>query len=149
VTYSSALSRAEFTVVVGQASGDPDLWDQMEVNGASPYFQFDFRLRSIGGPVSNVPRTGLTLQVDPVANDLDYACLKDDLVDVFQELYAGGDAIEQHGVKGTGTVVFTTLSLSGARGTFHAGIGDASDVIDGCFDVPVTPTNVVRDPPPG
>jgi hypothetical protein len=133
LTVGTALSDASFTLV--QTAGSPvQKLDRVNLNGASPYFDFVFHMKSVGGLV--------TAAGDPIGRDLTInggstslaGPLDDDQVDVGQLLEAAGASSDQAGRTGSGTVSISYLSSTELRATFHGSFGDPNDSVDGCFD---------------
>lgn len=121
----------------------PQFWDRLIMNGASPYFEFVFHVKSVGGDASmNQPRT-LMLQAGAGTqpNSLD-----DSLSDVGQTLQVGGANTEQQGLTNSGTISFSKLTMGEIDGVFHGSFGDTNDVVDGCFIM--YPSEIVTNPTP-
>jgi hypothetical protein len=130
LTVESQLSDAAFGVV--QVAGNPtQTLDRVSVTGLSPYFQFIFHMKSVGGVVQDTPdTTARTLTLNGGASKLTNP-LADDQVDVGQFLEVGGASADEEGQ--VGQVVITSLSSTELDGTFHGSFGDPEDVVDGCF----------------
>jgi hypothetical protein len=133
LTVESKLTDSTFTLVQAAGSTVQKL-DRVTLNGASPYFDFVFHLKSVGGLVTaagDMTQRDLTINGGSTSlmNPLD-----DDQVDVGQLLEAAGASADEAGRTGTGTVSITYLSTTELQGTFHGSFGDPTDVVDGCFD---------------
>jgi hypothetical protein len=129
--------------LVQSSPTNPELWDVLRMQGASPYFQFVLHVKSVGGDVSvDMPRS-LTLQAGAgaLANGLD-----DDLSDVGQTLQVGGANTEQEGLTNTGSITFNKLTKTEIDGVFHGSFGSTTDVVDGCFIM--YPSQIVTNPSP-
>lgn len=141
LTVESQLSGAAFGVV--QPAGDPtQTLDRVNLTGTSPYFQFIFHMKSVGGLVTPAGEaTTRTLTFNGGASRLANS-LADTQVDVGQFLEVGGASADQGAVTNSGTVVISYLSSTELRGTFHGAFGQSTDVVDGCFDVLPTETTI-------
>ena len=130
LTVESQLSDAAFGVVQPSGASEQSL-DRVQMSGTSPYFQFVFHIKSVGGVVSSTADgTQRTLELNSGAARMTNP-LVDDLVDVGQFLEVGGASSDQAGMNGS--VVITSLSATELRGTFHGSFGSPTDVVDGCF----------------
>ena len=143
LTVGGTLSQSVVALVQTDPSA-PQFWDRIIMNGASPYFDFVFHAKSVGGDVSvdDTPRM-LTLQAG--AGGL-ATTLADDLADVGQTLQVGGASTEEQGLTNSGSVTFTKLTTAEIDGVFHGSFGDTSDIVDGCFIM--YPNQVVINPSP-
>jgi hypothetical protein len=142
LTVGGTLSQSVVALVQTDASA-PQFWDRLIMNGASPYFEFVFHVKSVGGDVSvDMPRM-LTLQAGAgaLATGLD-----DDLSDVGQTLQVGGANTEQQGLSNSGSISFTKLTTTEIDGVFHGSFGDSTDIVDGCFIM--YPNQIVINPSP-
>jgi hypothetical protein len=141
LTVETALSDASFTLVQMAGSTVAKL-DRVNLNGASPYFDFVFHMKSVGGLVTAAgDATGRDLSINGGSTGL-MNPLDDDQVDVGQLLEAAGASSDQAGRTGSGTVSISYLSTTELRGTFHGSFGDPSDSVVGCFDAIPAETNV-------
>jgi hypothetical protein len=147
LTVETSLSDAGFGLV--EPPGDPtETMDRLNLTGTSPYFQFIFHVKSLGGVVTPAgDSTVRTLQINPGASRLTNP-LADDQVDVGQFLEVGGASADQQGQTSSGQVVITFLSSDEIKGTFHGNFGDSTDMVEGCFDAlaSVTTTNPAPTP---
>ena len=91
LTVGTTLSQATVALVQANAAA-PEFWDRIIMNGASPYFHFDFHVKSVGGDVSVDQPRMLTLHAGAGALATSIA---DDLADVGQTLQVGGASTEQ------------------------------------------------------
>jgi hypothetical protein len=141
LTVETQLSTAAFGVV--QPPGDStQTLDRVNLTGTSPYFQFIFHMKSVGGLVTTAGETTpRTLVLNGGASRLANS-LADTQVDVGQFLEVGGASSDQGAVTNSGTVQITYLSSTELRGTFHGAFGQSADVVDGCFDVLPSDTTV-------
>jgi hypothetical protein len=144
LTVGTTLSDAAFSVV--QESGKTEQqWDKADMTGASPYFQFVFHLKSIGGVVGMGMTDQRTLKIRGGANRVPNP-LADDQIDVNQALEAGNASAEEPGLTDSGTVEITLLSPTEMKGSFHGNFGSTKDTVDGCFDM--FPLKTVVNPSP-
>jgi hypothetical protein len=142
LTVGGTLSQSVLALVQTDPMA-PEFWDRLIMNGASPYFDFVFHVKSVGGDASvDAPRM-LTLQAGAgaLATGLD-----DDLSDVGQTLQVGGASTEQQGLSDSGTITFTKLSKPEIDGVFHGSFGAQADIVDGCFIM--YPSQIVINPSP-
>jgi hypothetical protein len=135
--------QASTVALVQEAPGAPELWDVLRMQGASPYFQFVFHVKSVGGDVSvDMPRSlGLRAGAGALDSGLD-----DAVSDVGQTLQVGGANTEQQGLSDSGTITFSKLTRGEIDGVFHGSFGATDDVVDGCFIM--YPTQTVTNPLP-
>lgn len=142
LTVGTTLASATAALVQAMP-GAPEYWDRLIMTGASPYFDFVFHMKSVGGNVDvDMPRT---LQLQAGAGALP-TTLDDDLTDVGQTLQVGGASTEQQGLSSSGSVTFTKLTRTELDGSFHGSFGTSGDVVDGCFIM--YPNQIVTNPTP-
>ena len=142
LTVGGTLSQST-VALVQTAPTAPEFWDRLVMNGASPYFDFVFHVKSVGGDASvDMPRT-LTLQAGAgsITGGLD-----DMLADVGQTLQVGGASTEEQGLSNSGTVTFNKLTKAEIDGVFHGSFGTTNDIVDGCFIM--YPSQIVTNPTP-
>jgi hypothetical protein len=140
LTVETSLTFSDYEVSSSLSSGPLRRVDGV---GQSPYFQFTFELRSVGGTVDQVYTQQRTFQVDPgastLANDLD-----DSMVDVAIRLDAAGSDVELPGLDQSGQIVVDYQARDEIRGRFHSAFASSNDVVDGCFDILPIDTRVVQ-----
>lgn len=147
LTVETSLSDVGLGVV--QRPGDTVVkLDRVNLTGASPYFQFVFHLKSVGGEVTAAgDATPRTLQLNASASGLPDP-LDDDQVNVGQFLEAGGASVDQQGLSSSGQLVISFQSLEEVKGAFHGEFGEATDSVDGCFDALAVETTTNPAPTP-
>jgi hypothetical protein len=144
LTIGTTLTSGQY-FLVQQPGSSVQLWDEAKLSGASPYFDFIFHLKSIGGTVGQNPGPARTLVINGVAPSLKNA-LDDDQVQAGQLLEVSNVSDDLPGLTNSGTVVVTSISMWELKGTFHGQFGGAIDVVDGCFDM--FPTQIEVNPTP-
>lgn len=129
--FSSPLSDSSLGLV--QPEGSPDrYYDILRMTGESPYFQFVLHLNSIGGQVG--PDLAPTLNLDGGARTQP-SPLADLELDGGVTLQVGGQSQEKAGITDSGSFIFTKLSATESRASFHGSFGTSTDQIEGCFIV--------------
>jgi hypothetical protein len=133
MTVQSLLTDAGYSIV--QAPGATERFlDEARMNGSSPYFDFVFHLKSVGGSLDAPIMTARTLTINGGAPAL-MNSLADGQVDVGQLLEAGGASAEEHAFTNSGSVLITYQSIDELKGTFAGAFGKADDTVTGCFDM--------------
>jgi hypothetical protein len=112
-------------------SGDRVL-EEARTHGRSPYFQFVFDMKSVGGRMAEgAARPARTLLVQPGAEDLD-GNLEDAAMELSLRLAVGSESVDLMGQQG-GSVTVASEGLHALSGTFDSGFGTAGDRVAGCF----------------
>ncbi|HXU74580.1 MAG TPA: hypothetical protein VN947_35035 [Polyangia bacterium] len=144
LTVGTTLTEATMALVQKDPSS-PQFWDVMRMTGNSPYFEFVFHIKSIGGDVTAMqPRT---LDLRAGAGAL-VTSLDDTFIDVGQTLQVGGANAEQQGLTDSGTIAFSKMDLTEIRGIFHGAFGNSVDNVDGCFVMYPGQTTINPSPSP-
>lgn len=121
------------------ADGDEVVLERMDTFGASPYFTFGFKMKSIGGSATEESTDTRQMLVDPAAERADDA-RNDDALTIDLRLTGGNESVELSGLKG-GKVELTKQGPSEIHGTFSSSFGKASDRVEGCFALFATSVN--------
>ncbi|HEX6838203.1 MAG TPA: hypothetical protein VF334_16620, partial [Polyangia bacterium] len=133
MTVDTLLTDGAYSIV--QAPGTVERFlDEARMSGSSPYFDFVFHLKSVGGTLDMPTTTSRTLNINGGAPALT-GSLGDTEVDVGQLLEAGGASAEEHAFTDSGSVLITFQSLQELRGTFAGAFGQSDDTVTGCFDM--------------
>ena len=144
VTVESKVAIGQYIVVANGSSGQ--LWDQVLLNGASPYFNFVFYLKSLGGTVDSSPDEQRILRFNAAAPAQPNA-LSDDQIEGGMLLQAAGGSVDLRAMTNSGSVVLTKLASTELVGSFHGEFGGTNDVVDGCFHM--FPSQIIVNPAPG
>lgn len=129
LTVESRLSEATLGVV--PEDGQAPWLDEVETTGASPYFSFIAKLRSVGGRVA--PLNGATrhLQFVTSPNSLPDPFLDDNAL--FSLRLVGADTVGVNALPGNLTLL--EQSPTDVVGTFDGTFGAETDTLQGCFHV--------------
>lgn len=113
--------------------------ERIDTFGASPYFTFGFKMKSIGGSATEESSVTREMTVDPAAERAADP-RGDDVLTVDLRLTGGNESVELSGLKG-GSVVLTKQGPNEIRGTFVSSFGKADDRVEGCFALFATSVN--------
>ncbi|MBI4511359.1 MAG: hypothetical protein HY698_17130 [Deltaproteobacteria bacterium] len=140
VVLDTDFSSTEFALIRGN---DGELFlDDVESLGDAPYFQFRFRLDTLGGLVDATASTEQrSLAFDPQASRYEDK-LTDTRVKISIRLAAGGQSKDFQGRMDNGTVLITTQSAKELAGSFNGAFGAETDSLAGCFHVFASKTTI-------
>lgn len=116
---------------VRRAEGDAVVLDRIDSFGASPYFEFGIKMKSVGGDAESEAPAAREMSVDSAAERREDA-FDDDVLTFDLRLTSGGESVDLTGLKG-GTVKITAQGPEELQATFATSFGAEADRVEGCF----------------